>query len=340
MACAAEGPPPTGEPVTSTGGPMDTDTDGDQGPARLENACGAAPDVGVGSWGGSLRRTVSSLGGACGQGGPDAFLRLTPPTRVDLRVQARGVGFVPRVGVMLGACEERWEDRGVLCTRGLEGWVYDVASATPVLVSVGIDPDDPALDAPVSETPPDPLDFVLDVAMRRVLDAGDACGTPGAGRCAAGTACLAGADTEASVCQTLDADTCANPQDAELDLGGGALTVDPGVLQTDAHTHGCGQPRRRERVFRLGLPASPPPGASLQIRAAHPEVGLAVRAPGCDPGAELACSGAVPQGATVQLTAVGELAAVETAPYLFVELPDSVGIGDAPFALEYVFVGP
>jgi hypothetical protein len=323
---------------TGTGG-TDTDTDGSPGPQHVENNCEVAPSGDVGLWLGTLRQASSGLGGACGEGGPDAFLRLSPPVRVDVRVQARGVGFVPRVGVMFGGCEERWEDLGVLCTEALEGWIYDVPGGTPLVISVGIDPDDPALETPADLTP-DPLDFALDVQMREVLVEGEYCGYDGAGRCAGGTACVK-ADADAlGICVALPADTCAVPQDFAIDAGSGELQVDPAVLQSDAHAHSCAGGRERERVFRLGLPQGLPDGTDLEIRTDHPDVALALRAPGCDVGAEVACAPATSAGAVVTLTDVPDLAGPGIAPYLFVELPDSMGPGDPPVVLNYILAGP
>jgi hypothetical protein len=76
------------------------------------------------------------------------------------------------------------------------------------------------------------------------------------------------------------------------------------------------------------LPEELGPLDSLELRVAAPEVGLALRAPGCLVSDELACMGARPSGAQVVIAAPDELRQAGVAPYLFVELPEPGVLGE------------
>jgi hypothetical protein len=96
----------------------------------------------------------------------------------------------------------------------------------------------------------------------------------------------------------------------------------------------------RERVLRLALPDGLDPGMTLELAVDHPEVVLAVRAPGCAPGEELVCAPATPGGAVALVEGVDALAGAGIAPYLFIELPDAVTGDDPPIAVTYAFSSP
>jgi hypothetical protein len=85
-------------------------------------------------------------------------------------------------------------------------------------------------------------------------------------------------------------------------------------------------------VLRLDL--EPPFPARLEITAADPGVGLALRAPGCLRGHELACAQPSAEGAKI---GVDTAALAGAAPYLFVELPAEAA---APVVLRIEATGP
>lgn len=325
-----------GDVGSSTGGGTTGEAPGPelQSPSEL---CAEAPAVGPGRFAGNLRDRAADpgLGGVCGGGGPDVFLRVEVPVRADLRVEARGVGFTPRVSLAPVGCQA-----APMLACGADGvaGLEDLAEGTVVTLAIGADPqmfaDMSKTAAPVEGE--DPLDFVVDVAMQRVLAAGEVCLPAARGRCAAGTLCLqeqlaedTDTDTDGElderwVCTPLDADSCADPKDVAVTLvdGVGTLVVDPEQPQSDAHRHSCTGDGTRERVLRLRLPAGLGALDSLQIRVEEHEVGLALRAPGCLGSDELACVAPSPAGAQVTIAAPDELQRAGVAPYLFVELPD------------------
>ncbi len=286
------------------------------------NQCAMAPSIGAGRYYGTLRGNAEELDGACGLGGPDGFFRLEVPRRSDIQLRGRGVGFLPRIGVMPHTCTTDWSFRTLLCAEGVGAWLLDVPEGASLVVSVGIDPEHPALEMPRPAEGSDPLGFSMDVVLRNVLEVGEPCEPPGRGRCGAGTACLPVPppidDPEAgpgpAVCTVLAGDTCATAIELPIASGVTTIELDPADLQTDAHVHSCGGGRRRERVLRLALPGAGP--HRLGVRGNLPQVGLAVRAAGCLPEHEQACV-AADSGQEPQLTVdgLGELA------YLFVELP-------------------
>ena len=318
--------------------------------------CPDAPEVGQGRFVGNLRERAADpgLGGVCGGGGPDVFLRIEVPVRADLRVEARGVGFTPRVSLAPVGCLA-----APMLACGADGVaaLADLAAGTAVTLAIGADP---KLFAAMNKTAApddgeDPLDFVVDVAMVRVLAVGEVCLPAPRGRCAAGTLCLperrvADTDTDTDTdtdsdggdaegerweCTKLVGDSCVDPEDVTVQLvdGVGTLTVDPEQPQSDAHHHSCTGDGTRERVMRLHLPAQLGPFDSLQIRVDEREVGLAVRAPGCLASDELACAAPSPAGAQVTIVAPDELQRSGVAPFLFVELPEP-GVLTSPVRLH------
>ena len=308
--------------------------------------CALAPTIEAGRHYGSMRGNASELSGACGQGGPDAFFRLEVPRRSDIWLQGQGVGFSPRIGVLPHTCTTDWGTRTMACTQGVGTWLLDVPGGSSLVVSVGIDPEHPALDQAPPMEGDDPLAFALDVDLRNVLGEGDACEPPGRGRCGTGTLCLVPPPPEddpdavpgEAVCTSLPGDTCGSAVPLPVEPGGISVEIDPATLQTDAHLHSCGGARTRERVLRLQLPASAE-RHGLQIQAEDARVGLALRAPGCTPSDERGCVDPAGSGASSLTTEVEGSEA-----FLFVELPAITGDGgmgeEAPIVVDIDWFEP
>ncbi|MCA9653520.1 MAG: hypothetical protein KC501_26625 [Myxococcales bacterium] len=310
-----------------TSGPPDhgTSTGEVYEPSRdATDQCDLAPLIGAGTHYGSLRGNASELGGACGEGGPDAFFRLEIPRRSDVSLRGLGAGFVPRVGVLPHECADAWDERTLLCTQGVGGWILDVAPGSSLVVSMGIDPDDPLIGQLPPMVGPDPLSFALEVKLRNVLDEGDPCGSIERGRCGTGTVCLPTPPPEDEpdappgprVCTVVEGDTCESAIDLALGAGTTVVEIDPATPHTDAHHHSCGGARRRDRVLRLQLPGPGP--HALDLRGDRPQLGFALRGPSCLPTDELAC--AADELEPAQL--VAEIS--DPAVLLFVELPPAV----------------
>lgn len=308
-------------------------------------SCAAAPAVGQGRFAGNLRDRGPDplLNGVCGGGGPDVFLRVEVPLRADLHVEARGVGFTPRVSLAPPGCQQA---PMLVCDGGGVVGLEDVGAGTVVTLAIGAEPElfTSLSDVPVPDGEPDPLAFTVDVGMRRVLAAGEVCMPPSRGRCGAGTLCLpeiSTADTDSETdtdgddaslwtCMAQAGNGCIEPEELAVQLvaGVGSIIVDPDQPQSDVHRHSCTGAGTRERVLRLTMPEELGPLDSLELRVAAPEVGLALRAPGCFASDELACMGARPSGAQVVIAAPDELRQAGVAPYLFVELPEPGVLGE------------
>lgn len=304
-------------------------------------SCAAAPAVGQGRYAGSLRERGPdpALDGVCGGGGPDVFLRVEVPMRADLRIEAIGVGFTPRVSLAPPGCLKA---PMLVCDDGGMAGLDDLSEGTVVTLAIGVDPEVFATlsEAPIKDGEADPLAFTVDVGMRRVLAAGEVCMPDVRGRCGAGTVCLpeisaADTDTDAGAdapwtCTPAAGDGCLDPEEVEVQLVDdvGSIVIDPDQPQGDVHRHSCTGDGMRERVLRLRLPELDLQD-TLQLHVAQPEVGLALRAPGCLGSDELACMAPRPSGAQVVLTAPELLRQAGVAPYLFVELPDP-GVLDEP----------
>src|SRR5262245_1512470 len=168
--------PTTGAEESSSGGP----------PIVLGDVCQNAPVVGSGRFVASIYNAASDVNGACGEGGPEVFVRVATDMRADLELEVLGSGFVPRLGVLGNACSGDWASEGIACTRGLPATVLDVAAGGSVVIAIGVDPGDPVLKKAGSDHD---LAFALDVGVRPVLAAGERCGQPGLGRCESGSAC-------------------------------------------------------------------------------------------------------------------------------------------------------
>jgi hypothetical protein len=318
--------PEAEEPTESTTATDEDTTTGEvEDPQAPADQCAAAPRVSAGRHTGSLRGNTSDRGGACDRGGPDAFLVLDVPRRADVRLGARGVGFTPIVGARSARCEHDWSSTQLSCVQGLEGWVLDVPAGGTILVSVGIDPEDPALASSPRPGYADPLDFVLDIELRNVLLEGERCTPASHGRCVSGTACLVVVDdagttggvSESPRCVGLVGDACASAIPVALALGTTMITIDADAVHTDVHAHSCGGSRRPERVLALELPSALEPSAQLDVRTDAPDVMLALRGPGCAADEELACASASDDGSAV---AIEDLVG-STNLFLFVELP-------------------
>jgi hypothetical protein len=283
--------------------------------------CELAPVIGAGRHHGSLRGNAPELSGACGLGGPDAFFRLAVPRRSDVWLQGYGAGFVPRVGVLPSTCTTDWAERTLACTEGVGTWLLDVAAGSSLVVSVGVDEDHPVLDEPPPTEGVDPLEFALDVELRNVLEPGEPCLPQGVGRCGSGTTCLAEPSPEddpdaaprPAVCTAIPGDTCQTAVVVPVATGVSMVEIDPAMPHTDAHAHSCVGARRRERVLRLELPGAGP--HALEIRCDHPDIGLAVRAPGCLVEDERGCVSDAPPPTVLAVEVSGPEA------FLFVELP-------------------
>jgi len=303
---------------------------------RPAESCQGAPLVADGVYSGNLRGSASEAGagGVCGEGGPDMFVRVQVEVPADISVDARGVGFSPRVSLSLEGCVP---GRDVACgeapvaARGL-------GNGTVVHVAIGADPEVFAAlsDAQPSPGEDDPLAFEVEIRRTRVLATGEVCEPESRGRCADGTWCALSAEGSVRICTPLAGDTCASAEDLRVELteGVGKWTIDPSAPQTDAHAHSCTGTGTRERVLRLQLPSGPPQRA-LEVRAMDPDVGLALRTPGCLAADEVACAAPATEGARVVLSGLDAQRLRGVRPYLFVELPSD---DSPPLELQFRLV--
>lgn len=327
----------TGGPQGPSEGGGGSDTGDSTGPfselPQPADLCEAAPLLAAGTYRGSLRNhePAPAPAGVCRGGGPDVFIRVGAPVRADLRLEARGVGFVPRLSAAPDDCAV---GREIACAADGAIDLRDLPLGSVVRVALGIDPavfSDLNLQ-PAPDGAADPLDYELAVGFTRVLAAGEACLPAERGRCADGTLCLATAEGTAHVCTTLPGDTCATaePLAVVLDADGLAtVAVDLAAPQTDAHRSACTGAGTREHVFTLRLPPSPP-GRALQVRVDRDDIGLAARAPGCLADDEVACAAPAAAGAAIVIPDLDGLRAAGVEPYLFVELPEPDAPGPSP----------
>lgn len=308
--CSEDSAPPAPMEAETSGdaGDESSGSSGDDASEAGQDVCLSASAVTPGAYFGSLQDKRSSGGGACGTGGPEVFFRIAVERRSDVRVSAVGDGFTPRIGVFGNDCAVRFEDSGLLCTSGVPGWVSDVPAGAELYVAVGASQSE--IDASGEGA------FRLDVQARDVLSVGEACSNEAWGRCEGGTTCAVLTGTQdPAVCTSIPGDLCGNPIAVELDRGATALSVEPGVIHTDAHRHTCGGDRISERVYRLDLPAVSAE-ATLRIEGERVSV-LAARGPTCLTEEERAC------GADVDGSAAIELAGpLPRTLYLFAELPE------------------
>ncbi len=311
--------------------PADDDDDGEatgdtgvetpREPGEASDRCAEAPGVGEGRHLGSLRGNLAELGGACGGGGPDAFFRVEVPFRADVFVQAVGVGFAPKVGVLPAGCSNDWSHRTLACTQSVGVWLLDFAAGTSLVASVGADPEEPQLQLPAPEEGDDPLDFALDVQFRNVLGIGDPCEPASRGRCGTGTTCTASDDAPTAVCTVLPADSCAYAEPLAVGFGTTLVEVPAAVPHTDAHAHSCTGAHRPDRVYALDLPAAMV-ARDVVVTTESDAIGLAIRAASCLPADERDC--APPQDESgdggTEVSAVIE-GSGDDRVFVFVELP-------------------
>jgi hypothetical protein len=269
---------------------------------------------------------------ACGLTGPTVFVEVTVHDRVDLQVTTRGRAYTPKHAVMLPGCSAD-PSRILACGETLPVTLQDIGPSLELLIAVGIDEADPALELPApsdeDDSQIDPLDFELRLEAHAVLAEHALCG-PGYGRCEPGTVCLPADEEgiEIDRCRRPEADSCVAPGTLVVPSPGAAvlLEIAPDEPHSDAHEHVCTGWRRPERVDRLVLPDGLGQTATLSVVADDPRVGLALRGPDCLPENALACAPATGSGDETSLSfaAPGQLAALATAPegpLLFVELP-------------------
>lgn len=271
----------------------------------------------------NARPDPDDLALACGLTGPVVFAEVRVRDRVDLQVFARGRGFTPIFATLLPGCVAD-PARVLACGRSLPTTLFDLGPDVELLVAVGIDKSDPALEQ-LAIDGVDPLDFELRLEARPVLAEHQRCG-PAYGRCEAGTVCLATEEDGVTIdrCRRPPADSCAAPGTVVVPSSGAAAVIEIAADEphSDAHEHACTGWRRPERVERLLLPAGLGETAILHVEADDPRVGLALRGPDCLPESALACAG----GDVVSLSYGGQgqlaaLAAANETPILFIELP-------------------
>lgn len=327
------------EDETSAGSSTGSATEGARTPdEQVPSAvCEDAPRAVQGRFSGTLRgdEKEPDSGGVCGSGGPDRFLRVMVPARADVRVEARGNAFVPRVSLTPAGCAL---SPRLVCSADGFAALDDVGEGTELVLTIGADPAvfKELVADEVPEGEEDPLGFVVDIGLRSVLATDEVCMPAVLGRCASGSLCMPPrAEDDGWRCTALAGDSCAEPERVSLALedGAGTLVLDPNLPQSDAHRHSCTGGGTRERVLQLRLPAGLRPQDALRIRSERPEVGLAVRAPGCLGPDELDCGAPHMGGAQVMIEAPASLHAAEVMPYLFVELPEPGVLAD-PVVLQ------
>jgi len=304
MAPAMKDKEPTGVDQLAT-------SSGDDGaPAVPGDACDSAPVVVAGALTVSLKGATAELEGGdvdgltCTFDGPDTFFRHVVGRRADVRITARGAGFTPTVAILGSGCADAFA-----CAKGLPAAMLDVAAGTELVFAIGIGADEPVLATAGLE---DDLAVSVELELREVIAAGDTCGLLGQGRCETGSACLPDEDG-GSRCTSVDGDTCSTATPVEIAFGSTLVAVDPSRPYGDAHQHPCTGARRREVVMRVQWPAT---AATLTVSTLAPDVGLAVRGPGCAATEALGCAQPGPSGASVSLDTSGAGSA-----FVFVELP-------------------
>ncbi len=344
--------------LACTAGMGDTDTQGTTGatggdssstgmsqlpPVPVAHAeCEQGPVVDGGRYSGSLREVPLGVG-ICGVEGPVTYLHVAAELDVDLTVKVNATGFTPRLSIAPN-CVAAQE---LVCGEGVAAIeLRDVSAGTLLTLAVGSAADDPGLMVPMPEPgEADPLEFTVDIGLRRILALGERCLPESRGRCPAGSACASPmgedpADLATWICDPLPGDTCANAELVLVDALSGEIIVDLATLQTDAHQHLCTGSGLRERVLRLVVDddVALPQAASLVIET-KAKVGLAARAPGCAAEAEIACT-APAEGVVLTIPDLQGLLEGGADPFVFVEweLGDEQG-AEEPISLAWAILG-
>ncbi len=324
----------TGGASSSTGGLQ-------MPPPQAHLECEIGPVVDGGRYSGTLREVPLGVG-ICGVQGMTTYLHVAPELDVDLSLKVNATGFTPRLGI----ADDCGEVQELVCGEGLAVIeLRDVSAGTLLTLAVGSAANDPGLMVPVPEPgEPDPLEFTVDVGMRRILALGESCLPESRGRCPTGSLCAAPAgedpaDLATWVCDSLPGDTCATAELVDVDALSGEIIVDLASPQSDAHQHQCTGAGLRERVLRLAVhDLALPPAASLVI-ATKAKVGLAARAPGCAAEAEIACVEPA-EGGALTIPDLQGLVAGGVDPFVFVEWEPSEGQpAEDPISLTWSILG-
>lgn len=288
---------------------------GDPDPSGRATAdCRAASSLTPGNYGGTLFNADEDEGGACGLGGPDAFLRVAVAARADVRATATAEGFTPRVELRGDGCPG-----GTALACGLDGdaaVARNVPAGVELLVVIGIDPESPALQGGTAAS----LAFDVRVEATPVLEEGDVCRPPELGRCVDGTACVGpipDGPPAAYTCQEVPGDACGGTMPSVSVTGDGTTTVDVPSSLGDTHQLGCDEAATGGAELALALELDANLGVEQTLRIDAADVRLAVRSPWCDASAEIAC--VEPGAGPLDIPGVGELAARGERPVLLME---------------------
>ncbi|HFE43953.1 MAG TPA: hypothetical protein ENJ18_00465 [Nannocystis exedens] len=341
VACTADMGDTDGSATTGATGSGSSTGESMPPPPEAQVNCELGPIVSGGRYFGTLRE-VPPGAGICGVEGMTTYLHVAPGLDVDLSLKVNATGFTPRLGISpdCAAAEE------LVCGEGpavIE--LRDVSAGTLLTLAVGGAADDPGLMVPMPEPgEPDPLEFTVDVGMRRILGLGEPCLPESRGRCPTGSLCASPAgedpaDLATWVCDPLPGDTCASAELVDVDALSGEIIVDLASPQTDAHQHQCTGEGLRERVLRLAVhDLELPPAASLVIET-KAKVGLAARAPGCAAEAEIACV-ALAEGVVLTIPDLQSLVLGGVDPFVFVEWEPSEGqAAEEPISLAWTILG-
>lgn len=328
------------EPITAASDDTSTSTsaDNDVEPWRASDLRSLAPRVGIGRWLGNLAGYRGEEGGACGLGGPDAFLEVDVPIAADVTLAPIGSGFQPRMHAAIYGDATADPVMMSLCVRGVPLTWSDVPAGTVLTVVIGTDPTDPALSLK-DDALHDAFGFAVDVAFREVLPVGATCDLESRARCVTGSRCVVELEMSRGTCERVIGDSCFAPIPVAI-VGQAGVEFDA-IELTDVHEHSCTGVRMLERVYRLDLDPSVPTTAWLEVEAQHPDIGLAIRRGNCLAQAEIACVSARDLAPQLRVQ-IGDDAALGVPYYLFVELGSSWGEpwseGRKPYDLRFEIV--
>jgi hypothetical protein len=325
------GQAPSEEAGADEGAPEETESGetGETGgaasdPGEFASNCNEAPIFSPGLYEGALRGADEDFGGACGLGGPQVFFAVDVQSRSDLFMAVHAETFTPRVELLSAQCVE---GNAYQCRDASPATLYSVRGGTRIVGSIGIDPLDPAL---LEEGGDDPLAFQLEIDLRPVYAQGEPCGPNTIGRCDGGLSCEIAQDGYRR-CEVLEGDTCARALEVDLPPPGSTtaleldLSADPGKAG-DRHEHSCTGVRSRDWVYRLDRAQLEDLAAlegehRIELSSAYPELGAAVRGPGCRASDERACTQEI-STATLSVDPAALTQGPDGDAYIFVELPD------------------